>query len=64
MRSSQCPQVKGRGRVEELKKSKRGTRGTREVEQEQETGGRRCTAEVHEMNNRGTTEALHRTENT
>ena len=38
LRFSQCPQVKGRGRVEELEKSKRGTRGTREAEQEQMRG--------------------------
>ena len=30
----------------------------------EEQGDKRCTAEVHEMNNRGTLEALHRTENT
>ena len=34
LKSSQYPQMKGGGRVEELKKSKRGTRGTREAEQE------------------------------
>ena len=33
--------------------------------QEMNNGGdRRCTTGEHEMNNRGTTEALHRTENT
>ena len=34
MRSPQCPQEKSRGREEELSKSQRGTRGTREAEQE------------------------------
>ena len=49
-------------------KNKRGKRCTREAEQEHMRGTKgghiRCTAEVHEMNNRGTIEALHRTENT
>ena len=38
LRSSQCPQVKVRGRVEELWKSKRGTRGSREAEEEHMIG--------------------------
>ena len=41
---------------EALERQNRNTRGELQ-------GDRRCTAEVHEMNNRGTTEALHRTEN-
>mgnify|MGYP001791321291 CR=1 FL=1 len=51
------------GRVEELKKSKRSTKGTREVEQEHmrgTTGDRRCTTEVQKMDNPGTTEEQHR----
>ena len=63
LRSSKYPQAKGRVRVEELKKSKRGTRGTIEAEQEHlrgTTGDRRCTAEVPKMNNRGTTEVQQR----
>ena len=58
--------MKVRGRVEELGKSKRGTRGTRKAKEEHmrgTTGDRRCTAEVQEMNNRSITEALNRTEN-
>ena len=47
-RSCQCPQVKGRGRVEELKK--RGTRGTREAEQEHMRG----TTEGQNMYSRST----------
>ena len=50
LKSSQCPQVKGEGRVEELKKSRRGTRGTKDAEQEyirETTGGQK-------MYNRGT----------
>ena len=38
MTPSQRPQVKGRGRVEELKKSQRGTRGTRGAELEHMRG--------------------------
>ena len=38
LRSSQCPQVRGWGRVEELQKSKRGMRDTREAEQEHMRG--------------------------
>ena len=52
MRSPQCHQVKDRGRVEELKKRKRGTRGTREAEQghmRETTGGEQ------QWYNRGTT---------
>ena len=68
MRSSQCPQVKGRGKTRGTLKSKKGTRGTRKAKQEHMrgiTGGQKMrTAKVHEMNNGGTTEALHRTENT
>ena len=30
----------------------------------EQQGEKRCTTEVHQMNNRGTTEALHQTENT
>ena len=55
LRSSQCPQVQGRGREEELQMSKRGTGGTGEAEQGfmmEEQGKIRCTAEVHKMNNR------------
>ena len=48
------------GRVEELKMSKRGTRGTREGEQEHI----RVTTGGQKMYNRSTTEDLHRTENT
>ena len=48
MRSSECPQAKGRGRVEELKKSKRGTRGTREAEQEHMRGTNRGTEDVQQ----------------
>ena len=42
--------MKGRGRVEEVKKSKRGTRSTREAEQEHMRG----TTEVQKMFNSGT----------
>ena len=60
MRSSQCPQVKGRGSVEELKKgknkSKRGTRGTREAEQEHMRG----TTGGQKMYSRGKTEEQQR----
>ena len=55
LRSSQCPQVQGRGREEELQKSKRGTGGTGEAEQGHMRGQQGkigCTAEVHKMNNR------------
>ena len=71
MRSSQCPQVKGRGRVEELKKSKRDTIGTKEAEQEHmrgKPGGQqmysRGTKDEQQRHSGSTTEALHRTENT
>ena len=71
MRSSQCPQVKGRGRVEELKKSKRDTIGTKEAEQEHmrgKPGGQkmysRGTKDEQQRYNRSTTEAPHQTENT
>ena len=50
MRASQSPQVKSRRRVEELKKSMRGTRGTRDAEQEHIRG----TTGVQKMYNRGT----------
>ena len=50
LRSPQCPQVKGRGRVEELKKCKRGTTGTREAGQEHITG----TTGGQKMYTRGT----------
>ena len=33
LRSSQCPQAKDTGRIEKLKKSNRGARGTRDVQQ-------------------------------
>ena len=59
LRFSQCPQVKGGGRVEELKKSKRSTMGTREAKQEHmrgTTGDIRCTTEVQKMSSPGTTE--------
>ena len=55
LRSSQCPQVQGRGREEELQKGKRGTGGTGEAEQRHmrgQLGKIRCTSEVHKMNNR------------
>ena len=62
MRSPQCHQVKDRGRVEELKKRKRGTRGTREAEQghmRETTGGQkmysRGTLGEQQRYNRGTT---------
>ena len=61
--TSQYPQVNGRGRVEELKKSNRGTRGTREAKQEHMIGtteDKRCTTEEHEMNNRGSREVQQR----
>ena len=39
LRSSQCPQVKGRGRVEELERHMRGTPGgNREAEQKHMRG--------------------------
>ena len=47
---SQYPQVRGRGRVEELQKSKRETRGTREAEQDHVRG----TTGGQKMHNRGT----------
>ena len=50
LRSSQCPQVKVRGRVEELKKSRRDTSGPREAEWEHTTG----TTGGQKMYNRGT----------
>ena len=53
---SQLPQVKGRGRVEELKKCKRGTRDIREMEQELMRG----TTGGQKMYNRGTTEVHQR----
>ena len=46
----QCPQAQGRGRLEELKKSLRGTRGTREAEQEHMRG----TTGGQKMYSRGT----------
>ena len=60
--SSQYPQAKGRGRVEELKMSKRGTRGTRGAEQEHMRGTigeqkmyNRCTRNEQWRYNRGPT---------
>ena len=55
LRSSQCPQVQGRGREEELQMSKRGTGGTGEAEQGfmmEQQGKIRCTVVVNKMNNR------------
>ena len=71
LRSSQCPQVQGRGREEELQKSKRGTGGKGEAEQGHMRGTTgenkmysRGTQNEQQMYSGGTAEALHRTENT
>ena len=71
LRSSQCPQVQGRGREEELQKSKRGPGGTGEAEQRHLRGTTgenkmysRGTQNEQQMYSGGTVEALHRTENT
>ena len=63
--------MKGSGRVEEIKKSKRGTIGTKEAEQDHMRGkpvGQKMyskgTKDGKQMYNRSTTEALHRTKNT
>ena len=62
LRSSQYPRMKGRGRIEGFKNSKRGTRGTKEAEQEHmrgATGGQkmyyRGTRDEQQRYNRGPT---------
>ena len=57
-------QRKSRGTMKDQERYKRYSRGRAGAHERNNRGDRRCTAEVQEMNNRGTTEALHRTENT
>ena len=54
LRSSQFHQVKSRGSVEELKQRERGTRGTREAEQENMRG----TTGGQKMYSRGTFDVI------
>ena len=52
LRLSQCPQVQGRGREEELQMSKRGTGEAEQGFMMEQQGKIRCTAELNNMNNR------------